>query len=164
MADRPVQFTHAHDGDLAVFLIGARLNKPLRVDIWFPVVTAMSRMLTELETDKANDGSLGFLGARSLVGGRGPTVVQYWRSLEDIYAYANAPDLAHRPAWREFYQRARGAGGAVGIWHETYSVPAGHHESLYVDMPETGLSKAFGSVPMTRRGRTARDRLASTLA
>ena len=71
--------------------------------------------------------------------------VQYWRDAESIYAYAGDPDRRHRPAWTAFYRRSRRATRAVGIWHETYAVPAGAHESVYVGMPPTGLGKAFGT-------------------
>ena len=156
---KTTHLTHGHDGDLAVFLIGMRLNKPHRVDLWLPAFRAMGRMISELSADQAGAGQLGFLAARPVMGLTGPTVIQYWRSIDDIYAYANAPEYEHRPAWRDFYRRTREARGAVGIWHESFAVPAGHHESLYVDMPTIGLAAAFGAVPMVHRGRTARERL-----
>ena len=153
--------SHDHDGDLAVFLIGMRVNQPWRPDLWMPVFGAMPGMLTELYAAKAaagrGDGAdLGFLDGRSLLGAGGPTLVQYWRSVEDIYAYANDPDHEHRPAMRAFYARSRRATRAVGIWHETFAVPAGGHESLYVAMPPTGLGKAFGVTSDVRRRRHAR--------
>ncbi|HET8989161.1 MAG TPA: DUF4188 domain-containing protein, partial [Humibacillus sp.] len=51
---------------------------------------------------------------------------------------------------------SRRATRAVGIWHETFAVPAGGHESLYVAMPPTGLGKAFGVTTDVRRRRHAR--------
>lgn len=155
---RPV--THAHEGSLAVFLIGLRINQPWRPDLWLPALRAMGPMVAELYAAKAaaerGDGEgLGFLGHRSLIGAGGPTLVQYWRSAEDIYAYARDLNRSHRPATKAFYDRGRRAGGAVGIWHETYAVPAGGHESLYLAMPPTGLAAATGAVPLTGRGRRA---------
>lgn len=148
--------THDHDGDLAVFLIGARINKLWRPDAWWPALAAMRPMLRELYQDP----DAGFLGATTLVGARGPTMVQYWRTVEDVYRYANADERRHRPAWLEFYRRATKVPGAVGVWHETYSVPAGGHETLYADVPGAmGLASATGVVPAARRGRTARERL-----
>lgn len=142
--------THAYDGELAVFLIGLRVRRPWRPDLWWPTFAAMQPMITELYVAKAaserGDGAHpGFLSHRTLVGGGGPTLVQYWRSTDDIYAYAHDPNRAHRPAWLEFYRRGQGSAGAVGIWHETYAVPAGGAESLYIDVPATGLGAAFGS-------------------
>lgn len=166
MAPTTERVTHGYRGELAVFLIGMRFNRPWRVDLWLPVMQAMPRMLRELYTAKAaaerGDGvDSGFLDARTLLGGRGVTVVQYWRSVEDIYRYAMAPEHEHRPAWQAFNARARQAGGAVGIWHETYAVPAGGHESVYVAVPPMGLARATSVVPVARRGETARERLRS---
>ncbi len=160
------RITHAHDGELAVFLIGLRVNRPWRPDVWLPAVAAMTPMLVELERNRARaqEGAeewWGFFGARTLIGATGPTVVQYWRSVEDIYAYANDTDRAHRPAWTAFYRRLRRADGAVGVWHETYRVPAKGHESLYLGMPPAGLARFTGDVAASRRGARARERMAS---
>jgi hypothetical protein len=159
--------THQHDGDLAVFLIGMRVNRLRRVDQWLPTAMAMPKMLAELYRNQAAAArgeaeDLGFRGARSLVGGRGTTVIQYWRSVEDIYRYASAPDHEHRPAWAAFNARAREARGAVGIWHETYAVPAGGHESVYVGCPPMGLAAATSWVPVPSAKRYARLREAAS--
>ena len=58
-----------------------------------PTFVAMPRMLKELDDDPAS----GFLGAE---GGLG-TIIQYWRSFEDLERYANSRDHEHWPAWRE---------------------------------------------------------------
>lgn len=156
-----VHHSHDFDGDLAVFLIGLRINKPWRPDLWVPSLSAMGPMLAELHRARAaaerGEGEHpGFLGHRTLLALHGPTVVQYWRSVDDIYAYAHDPQRAHRPAWLAFYRRSRDAAGAVGIWHETFAVPAGAHESLYVSMPPTGLGAAFGTTSDRSRRRHAR--------
>ena len=158
---QPGRTTHEHDGPIGVFLIGRRFNQLRRPDQWLPVLLAMPRMLTELyrnraTADRGEAADLGFLGARTLFGGRGVTVVQYWRSVEDIYRYASAQDHEHRPAWTAFNARARKARGVVGIWHETYAVPAGAHESVYVGTPVMGLAAATTSAPMPSRKSYAR--------
>src|SRR5699024_9254962 len=76
---------------------------------------------------------------------------------------AAMPDRAHLPAWRRFHQTARKHPGAVGIWHETYAVPAEGIETLYGNGGIVGLGKATGTVPVRRRGRAARERLGSSL-
>src|SRR5699024_7389450 len=113
------------------------------------------------ERGEAED--LGFLGAYTLIGASGPWVVQYWKSTEQLYTYAAMPDRAHLPAWRRFHQTARKHPGAVGIWHETYAVPAEGIETLYGNGGIVGLGKATGTVPVRRRGRAARERLGSSL-
>lgn len=138
--------THAHDGELVVFLIGMRINRWWRPDLWLPVFRAMPPMLAELSKDPGS----GMLGYRLLLGEGGPMVVMYWDSHEKLYAYAARPDAAHRPAWARFNQRARQAPGAVGIWHETFQVSAA--ESVYVGMPPRGLAQATSVVPVERRG------------
>ena len=149
----PGRMTHEHDGELVVFLIGMRVNRPWRPDLWLPVVAAMPRMLTELSRDPGS----GLLGHRVLLGAGGPTVVQYWSSLDKLYAYASQPDAEHRPAWSAFNRRARAEPGAVGIWHETYVVDRA--ESVYVGMPTLGLAAATAGVPVGRRGDRAVERL-----
>jgi len=113
----------------------------------------MGPMLAEL----VQDPSSGFLGYRVLLGWRGPTLVQYWRSTQDVYRYAGDRDAWHRPAWAAFNRRARRAPGVVGVWHETYQV--GRAESVYVDTPVMGLAASTGARPVSGRMEHARDRL-----
>lgn len=137
------------DGEeVVVFLIGMRVNRLRRVRSWWPVVTAMPRMLAEL----GSRPDLGLLGARSYWSGRTLMVVQYWRSMAQLGAYARDPELAHRPAWAAFNARAA-AGADVGIWHETYRVDAADVESLYGNMPAFGLAAATRVIPRARRRR-----------
>ena len=150
----PGRMTHEHDGDLVVFLIGMRVNRPWRPDLWLPVFGSMPRMLAEL----SEDASSGLLGYRIVLGSGGPTVVQYWSSVEKLYAYASAPEQEHRPAWTAFNRRARSAPGAVGIWHETFVVERA--ESIYVGVPPMGLGAATRTVPVGRRSERAAQRLA----
>jgi hypothetical protein len=123
-------------GDFVVFLIGLRINKPLQVHKWWPVASAMPRMLTELYRQP----ELGFLHAESWFS-RTTIMVQYWRSMDQLLAYAKNKDAQHLPAWRDF-NRAISTDGSVGIWHETYTASPNSHESVYVNMPPFGLGKA----------------------
>ena len=154
MADvNPARMTHDYDGELVVFLIGMRINRPLRVDRWLPVFRAMPTMLAELSADPDS----GLMGYRLTFGRGGPLVIQYWSSHEKLYAYASDSSAAHRPAWVRFNQMVRRAPGAVGIWHETYVVERA--ETVYSGMPISGLAAATASVPVARRGESARERL-----
>lgn len=159
MAVRPVleRMTADAEGEVVVFLIGMRINRLTAPHRWLPVFTAMPRMLRELSRDKG----AGLLAHVLLTGSpRTYYVVQYWESEEKLHAYASDRDKLHRPAWAAFNQRARKGGSAVGIWHETYVVPAGKYESVYFGMPPFGLAAAHGAVPVGSRGETARERLA----
>ncbi|MEU8822989.1 DUF4188 domain-containing protein [Streptomyces sp. NPDC048636] len=150
------RMTAAAEGDVTVFLIGMRINRFRALGSWLPVFKAMPRMLRELSRDKGS----GMLGYQLLFGPpRVIYVVQYWSSHEKLLAYSVAQDKEHRPAWAAFNRRMREGKGRVGFWHETYVVPAGAHESVYLNMPEFGLGKAAGVVPVGRRGDRAADRL-----
>ncbi|WP_152360196.1 DUF4188 domain-containing protein [Microlunatus speluncae] len=145
--------THSYDGELVVFLIGMTINKPWRPDLWAPVFRAMPGMLRELATDPES----GMLGYRLTLEGIHPTLIQYWSSLDKLYAYATDSDARHRPAWTAFNTRARKAPGAVGVWHETFIVERA--ESVYSDTPELGLARATRRIPVLSKGNTARQRL-----
>ncbi len=147
------RFTHRHSGDLVVFLIGMRINSPWRPDLWLPVFFAMPRMLTELFREPGS----GLLGFRFALGAGGPVIVQYWDSLDKLYAYASAPESEHRPAWTAFNRQARKAPKAVGIRHETFQVSRA--ESMYVSMPTEGLAQATELVPVVPGSHHAKDRL-----
>jgi hypothetical protein len=142
------------EGDFVVFLIGMRINKLWKFWKWLPVFTAMPRMLRELEQDPSS----GFLGAQQYIASpRRPMVVQYWRSFEDLERYARSRDAEHWPAWVAFNKRT-GSNGDVGIWHETYLVPAGSYEAIYNNMPPVGLGKFTKLVPASGRKATAAGR------
>ncbi|GEC06950.1 hypothetical protein SSP24_46050 [Streptomyces spinoverrucosus] len=155
---KPVEgrMTAVGEGEIVVFLIGMRVNSFAALRSWWPVARAMPPMLAELSREKGS----GLLGHQFLLGfPRVLYVVQYWDSKEKLLAYASAPDREHRPAWAAFNRRLREGKGKVGFWHETYVVPAGSYESVYVNMPEFGLGRATGVVPVARRGDRAADRL-----
>lgn len=150
------RMTHEYEGELVVFLIGMRINKPWRPDLWLPVFNAMPGMLRELAADTES----GMLGSRAIMDPRGPWLVQYWNSVDKLYDYASNSSAHHRPAWTRFNRLARKAPAAVGVWHETFTVAQA--ESIYVGMPKvSGLAKATTSIPVTRRLDRARDRIDS---
>ena len=137
-----------------VFLIGMRVNRLWAFPKWFWVASAMPPMIKELYQHP----ELGFIAGEFLVNWRGVTSLQYWRSVEELQAYAGARNREHFPAWTEFYRRI-GRDGSVGIWHETYRIDPGAVETIYVNMPAWGLSRAFGREPVTDARNTARQRM-----
>lgn len=139
------RMTARMDGDFVVFLIGMRINNPLLVHKWFPVVRAMSGMLKELY----GRPELGLLSHEAWFG-RTVLMVQYWRSMDALLDYAKSRDSQHLPAWRAFNQ-AIGTDGTVGVWHETYAARPGSHENIYANMPAFGLGKA-GTLVEARSG------------
>ena len=147
------RMTSITDDGVVVFLIGMRINKFLAVNKWLPVFLAMGRMLPELYKNP----QLGFKSyemwfSRTLI------LVQYWESSEKLLAYAKAKDSEHLPAWRAFNKAAQ-ASDAVGIWHETYVVPKGNIENMYVNMPQFGFGKVGELVPAVGNRTSAKQRL-----
>lgn len=139
--------------DIVVFIIGMRINKRLAFHKWFPVFSAMPGMIRELYTNKED---LGFLSMESYFGLRTTAMIQYWRSTEDLLAYAK--NEKHLTAWKKFNKKA-GNNDAVGIYHETYQMSKGSYESVYVNMPHYGLGNALKHMPITAERNSARQRL-----
>ena len=141
------------DGEFAIFLIGMRINRFWKIHQWLPVARAMSRMIQELRA-QPDSGLLGY----EMWFGRTTLMLQYWRSSEQLLAYAKNRDAAHLPAWKAFNQ-AVGSNGDVGIWHETYLAKPGSYENIYVNMPAFGLGKAGTHFPATGARASAEGRL-----
>ncbi len=143
------------EGGLTVFVVGMRINRLLAVRQWWPAFRDASRMGPELYARREETG---FLGARTLLGWRTIQFIQYWRSTEDLMRYARSADHAHFPAMKAFFARARQAGDAatgVGLYHETYEVPAGGFESMFLNMPPTGAGAALGLTERRPRAQQA---------
>ncbi|MFC6067087.1 DUF4188 domain-containing protein [Streptomyces ochraceiscleroticus] len=148
--------TAAATGDLVVFIVGMRINRLRALRDWVPVSRATGPVIRELLA--ARDS--GLLGSRTRLGPpRVIEVIQYWESQEKLLAYASDAQWQHRPAWAAFNRRVRESRGAVGIFHENYTVRAGAYETIYVDMPPYGLAAATGIRPVGYRGDTAAARL-----
>jgi len=150
---RPERLCVTVEGPLVVFLIGMRINKPWKVHKWWPVAQAMPRMLAELQARP----ELGMLSGEMWFG-RTTILGQYWRTVEQLLSYAKDRDAMHLPAWKAFNQSV-GSSGDVGVWHETYAVPAGGYENIYVNMPPFGLGKAGTLTPATGPIQSAEGRL-----
>ena len=147
------RLTASLEGDFVVFLIGMRVNQPWKIHKWWPVASAMPRMISELQRQP----ELGFLHAEMWFS-RNVMQVQYWRSLDQLLAYAKSKQSTHLPAWKAFNQSI-GTDGSVGIWHETYSIADGNYESVYVNMPPFGLGRAGKLAAATGRKHSAAQRL-----
>ena len=113
----PVRYTAQADDDFVLFLVGMRVNKPWKVNRWWPVASAMPKMLRTL----GQHPELGCLGYQSWFG-RTTLLAQYWRDFESLDRFARDKELPHHS-------------GDVGIWHETYRVNAGAYEAVYGKCP-----------------------------
>ena len=139
------------DGDFVVFLIGARFSKfgLLQSVMDLGGRRGMKHMLDYLVAHP-DKGLLGYqMGL--------PVIVQYWRSFEQLEAFAKDTADPHLEVWRNYWRRV-GKSSRTGIWHETYLVRAGEYEAVYGNMPPFGLGKASRLIPLSESS-TARARL-----
>lgn len=150
------RYTAKTNEPFVVFLIGMRVNKWWRFDKWVPVAQAMTPMLMTLFTHPEK----GFLHGEFFWNLGGPVLIQYWKSFEDLENFARNPSDPHLEAWKKF-NKAVGADGLVGIWHETYQVEPDKYECVYGNMPEFGLGAALEHVEAVGQRETARLRLSA---
>ncbi len=143
-------------GEVVVFLIGMRINKPWKIGTWWPVFVAMPKMLAYLR-QHPEKGMLGYEQALF----PSPLVVQYWRSFDDLARFARDRDDPHLEPWRQFNKRI-GSSGDVGIWHETYRVSTTNVETVYGNMPPYGLGAATALIPIKRGRDSAAARIGAT--
>lgn len=141
------------DGEFVVFLIGMRINTWWKPHKWLPVMFAMRRMLKELQVNPES----GLLSEQTWLG-RTTLTIQYWRSFEQLEAYAKDKNQAHFPEWVRFNKLVSHSGD-VGIWHETYLCQSENCESIYNNMPRFGLAKAGDYLSITPESLTAKHRL-----
>ena len=140
------RYTAKADEPFVVFLIGMRINRWWMPHRWIPVAAAMGPMLETLNRFPQK----GFLHGEFFLYTGGVANVQYWRSYDDLVAFAREPADPHLAAWQAF-NRAVGSNGSVGIWHETYVVQPDRYECVYRNMPLFGLGAAMEHVEATGR-------------
>lgn len=148
------RWTALPEEGFVVFIIGMRINRWWMIHRWLPPILAMARMIRELSLQP----ELGFLGGKTWFG-RTIVLIQYWRSVEDLDAYAKARDLQHLPAWADFNRKV-GNEGTVGIYHETYRIAPGQCENVFVNMPPTLLGDCATLVEAKGALATAKGRIA----
>jgi hypothetical protein len=148
------RYTVHIEGSFVVFIIGMRVNKLWAIHKWLPVAREMGPMIKELLAHR----EVGLLHAQPYLYWRGVALVQYWRSFEHLERFARDPSLSHLSAWKRF-NKAVGANGSVGIWHETYTVQAGQYECIYGNMPKMGLALAGEHMPVVGARETAKRRM-----
>jgi len=150
------RYTATLDGEFVVFVIGMRFNKLWKVHQWLPVFFAMPKMIATLMQHPEK----GMLGARTMWSGKTITMIQYWRSFEQLEQFSRNPDEPHLGPWRRYNQRVAKSGD-VGVFHETYKIGPGQYESVFANMPPIGLAKVGSFQPIGPRTEAARDRVAA---
>ena len=153
------RYTAQTSEPFVVFLIGMRINKFLAVKKWLSVSQAMVPMIKSLKQNPEK----GLMASNSFfrVWPLETCMVTYWRSFDDLQAFARSTDDPHWSAWQAFMKEV-GDDGSVGIWHETYQVNPEQYECIYGNMPAFGLAAATHHIPISEKTRTARARMAKT--
>ncbi|GAK40916.1 DUF4188 domain-containing protein [Paenibacillus urinalis] len=146
------RYTAEMEGPFVVFIIGMRINRLLAFHKWVPVAKAMGPMIKELYQNP----EIGFMSTEFFWNWRGITLLQYWRTYDQLEKYARGG--THLVEWKKFNQSV-GTNGTVGIYHETYMIQPGQYECIYGNMPKFGLAKAGTHMPAVGRMETSRRRM-----
>lgn len=152
----PGRYTETGAEDVTIFLIGARVNGRHFRRI-LPVARAARKVIAYLGEHPES----GMLGAELFRNGRTTLLLSYWTTAEMLRRFASDSAAPHAEVWRDF-TRTIGNDGSVGIWHETYVVPATSREAVYVNMPIFGLAGAVGHGPVGAGRHTAKQRMTAT--
>lgn len=150
------RWTAEIEGDFVVFLIGARVNSwrhPIRAIKTLGGRKGMTGLLDYL----VEHPEKGLLGYETM----GLVNVQYWRSFEQLEAFARDKDDPHLELWRRYWKLV-GTSSDAGVWHETFLVRAGEYEAIYGNMPLYGLARASRAVSLAESS-GARQRIKSAL-
>lgn len=142
---------------VTVFLIGMRANRWWKARRITRVASSMTVMMRHLATHPDS----GLLGSEQWFG-RTTILLSYWESPEHLRRFAADKDSPHLGPWRTFMKQVAGSGD-VGVWHETYQVPASGIEVVYNGMPLFGLAKATSHVPVRPGRNTAKQRMGSAV-
>jgi hypothetical protein len=126
--------------DVTVFLIGIRINHPL--GLLAPGVTKlqMPEMIKDLEEHSEEYGFLGmtnWLNASDRTTNSELLQVCYFRNNEGLQKFAHSK--LHRDNW-DWYNRHIKEIPHISIYHETYHVPKGNWESIYVNSHISGIN------------------------
>jgi len=81
-------------------IIDRRINRVWKVGSWLPTFSAMRPKIAEL----SRKPELGLLHNRTHFGFPATMLVQYWRSLAHLQAFAASRDQLHLSAWTPLQQ------------------------------------------------------------
>lgn len=116
-------------GDFVVFHLGSRANR--HVDGFYKWMgDAFEEMGRELEDNPDS----GCLGSETYVGVTGTLLVQYWKSLDHLNAWARSSTNSHSGPWAKLMKMGRESAD-YGFWHEAFEVKAGKYDAIYVNCP-----------------------------
>ena len=139
------------DGQVVVFMIGARNNHPLGLLApgWKELGDYFAKMVSEVER---NSEEYGYLGSQGWVadGERATSnevmTVMFFRTPQGIHDYAHGP--LHREGWG-WWNKTEAQHAHIGIWHEIFVAPKGMWETIYINSEPLG----FGSSHFPIKGK-----------
>ena len=134
---------------VAILLLGAKTNHPFGIfgSQFTELFNWFKKMDVEFNAERAPKGFLGqtSFNRKDERGALEFSMISYWRSIEDLHAYAHGP--LHREAWL-WWEKTLKQNDCVGINHEIFEAPPGHWENVYVNFQPTGL----GSTSVLKKG------------
>lgn len=129
---------------LALLILGVRISHPLGVLApgGKKAGDYFDSLLAELDAHPAENGWLG----GTLIQERNTSpcsnahlsIIGYFKTMDHLHAYAHG--ASHREAWRWWNLNAKDM-PHIGVYHETFDVPAHHWEAIYLQTPALGLGK-----------------------
>lgn len=132
------------DSEVVVFLIGFRNNHPLGILApgmkW--IGEQFQGMIRDLEE---HDEEFGLMGMTSWINTSTRTTqneslqVGYFKTVEGLHAFAHSE--YHMKTWREWNANVK-QWPHLSIYHETYAVPKGAWETIYVNSHVSGFPSA----------------------
>lgn len=134
---------------VVILLLGAKTNHAFGIfgGQFNQVFNWLKKMNNQFDSENAPEGFLGqtSYNRKDERGALEFSIISYWRSIEDLHAYAHSP--LHREAWL-WWEKTLKQNDCVGINHEIFEAPAGHWENIYANFQPTGL----GSISVLRKG------------
>ena len=128
---------------IVILLLGVKSNHPfglfapqfLKIGEW------LEKMNVQFNGQNGESRPKGFLGQtgwerKDEKGAREFTFISYWRSIEDVHAFAHS--LLHREAW-QWWEKTLKQNDYLGINHEVFEADAKHWETVYANFQPTGL-------------------------
>lgn len=130
------------DSGMVVFLIGTRINHPM--GLFAPGAKELGDyfqgMTKSLEEHAEQYGFLGmtsWLNSNTREASNELMQVGYFRNIEGLHAFAHSEH--HREGWMWFNKHVKQY-PHLAIFHETYEVPKGKWESIYVNSHLSGIN------------------------
>ncbi|KAK0862451.1 hypothetical protein LTS02_007210 [Friedmanniomyces endolithicus] len=132
------------DDEIVVFLIGTRVNHPM--GLFAPGFASVGDMFGQMAKDCDNHAEeFGFLGMTSWINnGTRETnnevlQVAYFRTPEGLHEFAHSK--YHTNAW-DWWNTNYKSHPHISIYHETYHIPKGHWETIYINSHRSHLGSA----------------------